>query len=67
MTKSEIKKGLYMCSTDCCLDCPYFCEHYEVCMNALISDALEIIEQQETELNNIYNTVWGIINERTIL
>ena len=25
----------------------------------MMTDALEIIEQQEKELNNIYNTVWG--------
>ena len=58
-TKTEIKKGLNMCSRDCGLDCPYFSERQKLCVNALISDALEIIEQQETELNSIYNNLWG--------
>lgn len=66
MTKSEIKKGLYMCSTDCSLECPYFSKREKLCINALMSDALEVIEKQDTELNTIYNNIWGIINERTI-
>ena len=63
MTKSEIKKGLYICTTDCGPDCPYFSERKKLCINALMSDALELIEQQEKELNNL----WGNKNERTIL
>ena len=52
MRKSEIKKGLYLCTTDCSLDCPYFSEREKLCVNGLMSDALEIIEQQETEIEN---------------
>ena len=65
-SKSEIKQGLYMCSTHCGLDCPYCSESEKLCMNVLISDALELIERQEKEINNIYNNLWGVINERTI-
>ena len=54
MTKSEteIKKGLYKCSADCGLDCPYFSERQKLCVNILISDALELIETQQVEIEN---------------
>ena len=67
-SKTEIKQGLYKCSTDCGLDCPYFSERQKLCVNALMSDALELIEQQEKEQNNIYDNfdIEVMKNERTI-
>ncbi len=49
MTREEVIKGLDCCTIGKCGECPY--EGREMCVNAVKSDALKLIEQdRETEI-----------------
>lgn len=49
MTKEEIKKGLEICLTIYCEDCPYD-DNFTDCSNRLKTDARKLIIEQENEI-----------------
>lgn len=51
MTKDEIKKALRCCKEQACCDCPHWCE--AGCRYQTLSDALELIAEQEKEIERL--------------
>ncbi len=52
MTKEEIKKGLEICLTIYCKDCPYD-DKFTDCSNRLKTDARKLIIEQEQEIERL--------------
>lgn len=51
MTKDEIKKGLTVCASDSCDNCPYYKFYH--CYDKLKLDARECIIEQEKEIERL--------------
>ena len=58
----EIKKGLKHCDKHGdrpdCGDCPYYCENG--CMDTVVRDALEYIEQLEAGVERVYKLTMAL-------
>lgn len=52
MTKEEVKKGLEICLTIYCKDCPYD-DKFTDCSNRLKTDARKLIIEQEQEIERL--------------
>lgn len=52
MTNEQIKKGLEICLTIYCKDCPYD-DKFTDCSNRLKTDARKLINEQEQEIEKL--------------
>lgn len=55
MNKDKIKKALTCCKEDCCSFCPHWCE--KGCQYQTLSDALDLITEQEKEIERLRTTL----------
>ena len=68
MNKDEIKKALRCCKGECCSYCPRWCE--KGCQSRTLSDALDLITEQEKEIekqNSRVKVLKNRLNEKYAL